>query len=481
MRLPSRRMFRRVLARPLFNFAKYTRSAASPRQGPIAQILPAALACCLTIVSGTAAAADTAVDQRYQEALDAVLGDVADPAKSFRFVQVATEIGDLRGAAAALERMLLLNPRLANIQLELGIIYLRLGNAELGRYHINEALRAPNVPVAVRARAEQFLAVAAAATRRHFFQGRFSLGLRYDDNANSGTDELTVVVGNPFGPPVETDLVDAGGVSDTSLEAALSLSHSYAFAGRPGSFWDTNFTGFTNRYNDLSDLDFLSLRLDTGPLFSFGPSLDTPWQFRPFVTGGKAWLDGEDYIDNWGGGVELRKISASRAVTALRVQYLDQTFEDLPPSAQQPTRVLTDRSGDYTSADLLRSWQRGRTQYSAGLVGELADTEVDHRSYDRYGALLGARIFFGQASAKPPWSLSGSVSWRRTEYDGPDPVIFPDDTRRDTRVDVRVGVEVPVTRQAAMTLTAFYTDNDSNLTLYTYDNTGVVGGFYVRF
>ncbi len=66
---------------------------------------------------GCAAAADSSEEQLYQARLDALLKDVANPERSFDFVEAAVAVGDLRGAAASLERILLIDPQLANIEL----------------------------------------------------------------------------------------------------------------------------------------------------------------------------------------------------------------------------------------------------------------------------------------------------------------------------------------------------------------------------
>lgn len=422
------------------------------------------------------ASAFSASPAPYQQALDAVLNDVSNPSTSFRFVQVATASGDLRGAAAALERMLLLNPKLANIQLELGIIYYRLGNPELGRYHIAEALRAPNVPFTVRARAEQYLAAASAVTRRHFVRGRISAGTRYEDNANAGTDADTVrVPGAIDGSLADVPLEGASGRSDTSLEVSAAISHSYAFSTRAGTSWDSDLLVFANRYDDLDDLDFASVRVDSGPSVSLGPQPDRGLQVRPFMTAAYAWLDEDDYFENWGGGVDLRYFHDNRSITSTRLLYQDQTFED------SSTRTLSDRSGDYVTLDLMHVWQLGRAQWSAGVMGESVDADAGHWSFDRYGASAGLRMFFGHGGVRAPWSVSTMLSWRETDYDSSNPVIEPDRVRNDTRFDARLGVEVPVTRRAALTLAGFYADNQSNIALYEFDNSGLVAGLYVRF
>ena len=53
-----------------------------------------------------------------------------DSERWFGDARAAIDKGDLPGAVSALERILLTNPDLANIKLELGLLYLRLGHAD---------------------------------------------------------------------------------------------------------------------------------------------------------------------------------------------------------------------------------------------------------------------------------------------------------------------------------------------------------------
>ncbi len=419
-------------------------------------------------------------ESRYEDALAAVLADVGNPDKSFDFVQAAIDVGDLRGAAGALERILLIDPRLANIQLELGVLYLRLGNAELGRYHIAQALRAPNVPTLVRSRAERYLAAASAASKRNFFHGYFSLGYRYETNANAAPDSPFVSVTDPFlGRAVTAQLSPTAlERDDSSMQGSLVLSHAYAFSA--ASSWDSDLIVSGLLYDEMSELGQLSGRLETGPTFAVAGTLESQWQLRPFVTAGQYQLDGEDFISAYGGGLELRKTSRSRAVTSLRLQYTDQEFDDLYDNGI-PVRVVSDRSGDYYSGDLAQVWQLGRAQFGLLLTGETADTKAQYQSFDRYGGGMNLRVFVGGAQYRAPWSFFLTGLWRDASYQEPDPMIDPDRDRKDTRVDFAAGIDVPVSRAFSITLTGTYTKNDSNLPNFDFDNSAGSIAFVGRF
>jgi hypothetical protein len=185
---------------------------------------------------------------------------------------------------------------------------------------------------------------------------------------------------------------------------------------------------------------------------------------RLFATVGKYRLDGHDYIDAAGGGAEWVRQSQSGAVTALRVQYLDQDFENLPG------RFLEDRSGGYLSEELSHTWQLGRTQLGVLLLGEQADADADYQAYDRYGGGVNLRVFLGRGGSAR-WTAFASGIVREARYDAADPLVDPGTRRKDTRTDANVGVEIALGARLALLVQAGYIQNDSNLPNFEYQDT----------
>ena len=85
-------------------------------------------------------------DRQYDEAFQEMLRQPADLDVLFRFAAVASQTGDLEGAISALERMLLINPNLPRVRLELGVLYYRLGSYEVARTYLEGALKSPTMP-----------------------------------------------------------------------------------------------------------------------------------------------------------------------------------------------------------------------------------------------------------------------------------------------------------------------------------------------
>src|SRR6202171_5709579 len=88
--------------------------------------------------------------QQYDAAFQETLNKPADLDVLFRFAGLATQTGALEGAISALDRMLLINPDLPRVRLELGVLYYRLGSYEVARTYLDSALKSPALPAAVR-------------------------------------------------------------------------------------------------------------------------------------------------------------------------------------------------------------------------------------------------------------------------------------------------------------------------------------------
>jgi tetratricopeptide (TPR) repeat protein len=98
------------------------------------------------------------LQRQYDAAFQDMLRQPANLDVLFKFATVAEQIGDNEGAISALERMLLLDPNLARVQLELGVLYYNLRSYEMAQTYLDLALRSPDLPPDIRKRAEQFQA-----------------------------------------------------------------------------------------------------------------------------------------------------------------------------------------------------------------------------------------------------------------------------------------------------------------------------------
>ncbi|MGH8734929.1 MAG: tetratricopeptide repeat protein, partial [Burkholderiales bacterium] len=110
-------------------------------------------------------------EREYEAAFQDMLRRPADLDVLFKFATIATKTGDYEGAISALERMLLVNPDLPRVRLELAVLYYRLGSFEVSRTYLETVLSSPGITPEVRARAQQYLTEVEKRNARSRFVG----------------------------------------------------------------------------------------------------------------------------------------------------------------------------------------------------------------------------------------------------------------------------------------------------------------------
>ena len=93
----------------------------------------------------------------YDAAFQDSLSKPADPDTLVKFAAAAVKVGDLEGAISALDRLLLIDGDNPEVQLELGVLYFRLGSLEAARSYLAAARDSPRAPPETKARAASFL------------------------------------------------------------------------------------------------------------------------------------------------------------------------------------------------------------------------------------------------------------------------------------------------------------------------------------
>src|SRR5262245_6474661 len=218
----------------------------------------------------------------------------------FKFATIATQTGDLEGAISALERMLLVNPDLPRVRLELGVLYYRLGSYEAARTYLETALKSPALPPDVRSKAEQYLAEAEAKSRPSSLGREVLLGARYQSNANLGPATSAVLL---FGQAANLNQA-AVGTADWGAVSSFQIRHTYDFGRQDRGTLETQFTAYANRQFQLSQANVTLLDLTTGPRFQVFAGIFEDFTLKPFVTGGYIWVNDNPYYGSWGGGLE---------------------------------------------------------------------------------------------------------------------------------------------------------------------------------
>src|SRR6266571_5071827 len=142
----------------------------------------------LIIPVGAAAQTVSAEDRPALEAQkDALFQQMfRDPANldvTFAYADLSARLGDNEAAVSALERMLLFNPNLPRVQLELGALYYRMGSYDSARTYFERAAAA-NPPDDVKERIRTYIAEIARRNAPQRFSAFAFFGAQYQSDAN---------------------------------------------------------------------------------------------------------------------------------------------------------------------------------------------------------------------------------------------------------------------------------------------------------
>jgi len=121
-------------------------------------LLAIMLAGCESPGQGGTPPPSVALRGQYDAAFQAMLKEPGNSAVVLNYAALATKVGDLEGAAGAYEGLLLVDPNLPQVKLQLGILYYRLKSYEMARIYLEDAVQSPSLTEDLRKPALKILA-----------------------------------------------------------------------------------------------------------------------------------------------------------------------------------------------------------------------------------------------------------------------------------------------------------------------------------
>ncbi|MEM8552642.1 MAG: tetratricopeptide repeat protein, partial [Pseudomonadota bacterium] len=280
-----------------------------------------------------ATAAAQAVQARRDQLFAAMLNDPSNLDIAFEYALLSARVGDFEGAIATLERMLIYAPNLPRIQLELGVLYYRIGATDTARQYLEAAKRA-QAPQAVRERVDTFLGQIDRQERRFTVSGSFHTGLRYQSNATASPDDAVV---NINGFPVRLDQ-DARAQADGNAFAIGDVHFVYDLRNQ-GDLIEASVISYNSQFFDVQRLNLNLIEAQLGPSFSMGRFGFRGTQLGVYAIGGATALDHEVYTTQYGGGAKLRARLSDNVLWDTRGEVRVVNYQDSPsyPSVRLQT------------------------------------------------------------------------------------------------------------------------------------------------
>ena len=438
------------------------------------------LCACVASMEGASAQApavpSSELKQQYDAAFQETLNKPADLDVLFRFAGLATQIGDLEGAISALERMLLINPDLPRVRLELGVLYYRLGSYEVARTYLDTALKSPSLPADVRGKAQEYLAEIEAKAKPSSLGGEVFFGWRYQSNANLGPAGSNVLL---FGQPANLNQQGLG-TADWGIVSSAVVRHRYDFGNQDKGALETQFTAYANRQFQVSAANVSLLDLTSGPRFQVFNGIFEDVTLKPFVTGGYVWVNDTSYYGSWGGGLESTVLLANgfrnTSVAVFRRQD-NQDTSYLPTNSQY--------RGNSMSVSTAFEYQLAPTVllFSIGSAQRFDADIAPWQSYSLWGVGGGFAFRFLDPLLKTglPWTINLSVSEQWWIYDQPDVVVDPNTMRYQNDTILSLVLTVPFDDRTTLSLSGGRFVRASTVPNYAFENNSFMFGVTWRF
>jgi hypothetical protein len=435
--------------------------------------------CIALTPSITAAQAPTppapAEDPELDRLFERMLREPANLDVMFQYAQRAVENGNYDAAIGTLSRMLLFNPDLPRVRLELGALYFQLGSYEAARTYLEQAMAAPDMPPEVRERANAYLAEIDRRTARSILTGSLTVGARWQQNANSGPGSTQVrALGQDA--TLSNEFLRQ---SDWNVFGLASFQHVYNPRLMSGDVLESTAVFYGTRQHELRSLDVALAEITTGPRFTLGDSGPGIATLRPYLIANIVGLGDARYYNTFGAGAGITQEFGGRVLGEVLLEARDKHFRN---SAERP--FATDQDGLENSAFVsarIRTSPDTLTSFGLGISG--LNAQEDFRSNVQYVA-AGSLIYYFDPdfwTVGQPWSVNLGVARIWTNYEAPDPGVDPDVTREDAEWRFSVIGTVPITDTVSVITQAQRFLVDSNLPNFKYNNWALTGGLSWRF
>jgi tetratricopeptide (TPR) repeat protein len=424
-----------------------------------------ALAAALT--APPAMAFDESQRGAYDAAFDAMQADPGNSNKALAYAQAAIKYGDLEGAVGALERLLIIDPNLPRVRLELGVLYYKLQSYALAHTYLDKVLEARDLPPDVSDQAKKYLSDIDAQSSPFRISAVVQTGLRWQSDANAAPSLDELGIGQPIGSL-------GGKTSDWNLFGTLSVNAVYDFQRPDGLALESNLNVYGQKQfkERLSALDLWIAQFDTGPRINLHLG-DMGLTVRPYALFDYLMLQQSEYFHSGGGGVSASlQISPDWSANgSFEIKQRNYHSDDIKFS------LADDRTGAvYTvSGDLRYALSQSQLLALAASV-ERTDAKNPGQATLVYafGPAYVARFAVPGISVNLPVTTTVSVQRLWRQYDQPytsSPFIFDTEADRQWLLSASANFQVTDRIGAQLQLQQYWVD--SNIPTSKYDNTAI--------
>ncbi len=410
------------------------------------------------------------MSEQLEDAFQRMLANPADLDTTFEYAELAVALGNYEAAVSALERMLLFNPDLPRVRLELGVLYYRMNSFTTARAYFMRALEGEDVPADVRERVRLFMEAMDKEERRHSFSGSLFAGIRWQSNAIAGPTSRGVLVGGVSSVLDE----EFAATSDKNLFFVGTLRHAYDFKTANGLSLETDAVLYWAEQEDEKSVELSLFEGTSGPRFDLSVADLLLGSLRAYAIWNQVYLQDRRYFWTIGGGASLSRAFGERVFGELRFEHRRKRFRDI---TMRPTVTLLDSNqNSVTATAKVAPWEDGLVTLSVFAFDENARRAFN--SNRELAATVAYSHVIPSPVEIPAGPLAVNVFYSRiwTRYDEPDPTIDPVNRREDDEWRVGATVSLHIAGGVSAVFQVQRNFNDSNIPNFKFNNTAISGG-----
>jgi hypothetical protein len=410
-----------------------------------------------------------------EAAFQAVLKDPGNLDKNITYAKALIDEGDIEGAIAVLERLVLLYPDRAELHVTLGQLYQRIGSDAAAAQAYEAALAAPTATPELKAQAEDLRKRSLDKASASHLSGSLFAGMQYQTNANAGANHKDILGQDALVPRPHEDRPK----DDFSGVLGFNLNHTYDFGRQDGMALESRLAGFSQLYAQNTELDTLRAAGQVG--LGFAPFVGDGGFFRLQPRGNFEVVSTNGEFLEGGGGPGLGARFTFNDTFSLELGY-DAIYRDY-----DHVHGLGDTE-DYTGFEhqgiATVTWlARPGTTLIGSIGGRGTGTTKDFLDYKGLQASAGIYQTYGSPLSFLPydWLAGLAVGYEARWYDAPDPSVDDDTSRHDSIFQFDAVNTIPLTESWSFIQQVQYLHDDSNLRNYSYDNLTVAMSARWRF
>ena len=389
------------------------------------------------------------IKEKQQVVFEQLFEDPTNLSLLFEYANLSILVGDLEAAIGVFDQMLVYDPELPRIRLELGVLYYRLGAYALAKTYL-ESVGKFDPPLEVQARVDDLLKSIEAANEIYAWQQNLSLGWKHTTNGNSGINADFIEIGD-FLLEVDPESKREGSRSSLynySLSVDQDLNHprgdniQYFFsygADRLKAFsqFDVQSNVFSARRNFNLDENYFSFFNLEDPVFTPNINLLRVVLNREEVLrSGRISLDYSGQLDN--------------GSSMLFSYYRDE--KNFKSGAQKNGRV------NGISFGQSYVWPGSQALYGYKVILENYRANADYEFYENYGV-----EFSYSQPLKENWQFSSKYSYQDKSHDKEYPLFG---SRHDQAETLRFNLMRPIGACWSLNFGWVFTGTRSTINIY---------------